>query len=128
MKDQIAKTSRPGVLLNLAEALERMGNDQEVYCEIAHYFAENLPKSLQCLMEALDRDEAETARRIAHSLKSNCATVGAEYLRSQCYNLEVLCRSGELAKARDCYVQLMPQLMHLRDALLDLKKEMLCQN
>lgn len=106
--------------LNYEEALERMGNDREVYLEIARFFADNLPASLQLLVSALNNNSAEEARRFAHSLKSNCATVGAEELREQCYTLEVLCRNGDLEKARACYSALVPRLMCLRDKLLAL--------
>lgn len=124
MKEPISKTTQHQddclVVLNVAEALERMGNDEEVYREIAHYFADNLPKSLQSLRQALDRNQVDEARRFAHSLKSNCATVGAEELRAQCYELEALCRGEDLAEARRLYALLVPRLMFLRDRLLAL--------
>lgn len=108
------------VLLQYDEALKRMGDDREVYLEIARYFASTLPDSLQALKEALASEQADKARRLAHSLKGNCATVGADDLRAQCYTLELLCRNEELDKARICHAALTPQLLRLRDKLLAL--------
>lgn len=108
------------VVLQYQEALQRMGGDREVYLEISRYFASTLPDSLQAIKEALDEGRPDTARRLAHSLKSNCATVGAEDLRAQCHTLELLSRNEELDKARLYHATLTPQLLCLRDKLLAL--------
>lgn len=108
------------VLLQYDEALQRMDNDREVYLEIARYFASALPDSLKELKEALEQGQSDKAQRLAHSLKSNCATVGAEDLRAQCQELERLSRNEEMEKARLFCAVLTPQLLRLRDKLLAL--------
>lgn len=108
------------VALDVEAALERMGNDHEMYREISHYFAENLPRSLQSLAEALRDGRSEEGRRLAHSLKGNCATVGAGELREHCYELEKLFRDQKLEAARGSYEKLVPRLGVLRDKLLAL--------
>ena len=107
------------IALNLDEAVERMG-DKEIYLEIARYFAEHLPQYLKDLTTSLTAGDTETCTRLAHSLKGNCAKVGAEGLRQDCYILETLCREGTLDKARDHYSDLVPQLLSLRETLLEL--------
>lgn len=102
--------------LNVDEAVERMG-DKETYVEISHYFAAHLPESLSQLQNALDRGDLESATRLAHSMKSNCATVGAEHLRERCQALEKLCREGDLPMARELFSSLEQHLLAIRQRL-----------
>jgi HPt (histidine-containing phosphotransfer) domain-containing protein len=51
------------------------------------------------LRAAVDGRDAETARRVAHTLKSNGATFGAQPFSELCRELEALGRSGELDAA-----------------------------
>lgn len=107
--------------LNVREAVDRMG-DKETYFEIAHYFAEHLPDSLEKLQEAFDSNDLALATRLAHSMKSNCATVGAESMRERCLTLEKLCRDGDLAVAKDLFSSTAPKLQELRERLLSLEE------
>ena len=102
--------------LNVDEAVERMG-DKETYLEISHYFAAHLPDSITRLRDALDSGDMPAATRMAHSLKSNCATVGAESLRERCYALEKLCRGGEVIMARELFAGLESHLLAMRERL-----------
>ena len=105
------------LILYKDEAIERMG-DQDIYREIAHYFASRLEQSLQDLGLALGRADTEEATRLAHSMKSNCATVGAEAMRVQCFTLEKLCRAGNIEAAREHYALLAPKMLAMREKLL----------
>lgn len=107
--------------LNVREAVDRMG-DKETYLEIAHYFAEHLPDSLTQLQEAFDSNDLALATRLAHSMKSNCATVGAEPMRERCLTLEKLCRDGDLAVAKELFSSTAPKLQELRQRLLNLEE------
>ena len=107
------------VFLNMDEAIERMG-DKEIYLEISRFFATRLPEALTELQVALDEANIADATRFAHSMKSNCGTMGAELLRDECFTLEKLCRAGELEPARTLFAQLVPQLWALQKALLAL--------
>lgn len=98
------------------EAVERIG-DEEIYREIAHYFAEHLEGSLNELTNALADGDTGTAARLVHSMKGNCATVGADVMRGQCLILEKLCCSGNLEEARSHYADLRPKMLALRDLL-----------
>jgi len=104
------------VVLNLEEAIERMG-DKEIYLEIARYFAAHLEQTLEHLRAALEDRNMEEATRLAHSLKGNCATVGADALREECLKLEHLCRAGNRDAARNGFDALVPKLLGLRERL-----------
>jgi HPt (histidine-containing phosphotransfer) domain-containing protein len=107
------------LVLHREEAAQRLG-DKDLYLEIAHYFSSHLEESLKDLGAALSSADALTAVRLAHSLKGNCATVGADVLREHCKTLENLCREGKLDSARSLYESLVPKLLVLRDVLISL--------
>lgn len=102
--------------LDVDEAIERMG-DKETYLEISRYFAAHLPDSVMKLHQALEQGDMPNATRMAHSMKSNCATVGAECLRERCYALENLCRQGDLVLARELFASLESHLLAMRERL-----------
>ncbi|MDR2160661.1 MAG: Hpt domain-containing protein [Desulfovibrio sp.] len=104
------------IVLNTEAALERMG-DMEIYAEIAHCFAANMEKYLEDLCRALERADMPAATRLAHSLKGNCGTVGAEELRLDCLRLEQICRAEDKAAAAALFGELRPRLLELRGIL-----------
>ncbi len=95
--------------------------DRALYLEIAHFFADAIPDAKEKLAAALRDGSLAEARRLAHSLKSNCAGVGAEELRDLAYKLEIACRDGDGADASSLFQDLAVRLDSLRDALLALK-------
>jgi HPt (histidine-containing phosphotransfer) domain-containing protein len=106
--------------LDMAEAVERMG-DKDIYLEISRYFAEHIPDSVADLGKALMQGDLASATRLAHSMKSNCAAVGAELLREGSFELERLCREGDLCTARELFSFLHNPFLSLGNRLLELK-------
>jgi HPt (histidine-containing phosphotransfer) domain-containing protein len=79
-----------------AAALRRLRDSvgEELLGELVGTFLDDAPVQLTTLRDALERGDAEEARRAAHTLKSNGATFGAERFSETCRRLE------ERAKAR----------------------------
>ena len=98
-------------------ALDRMGS-WELYIDIARAFADSLPGTETAIADAMEQCAWPEARRLVHSLKSNCAAMGAEALRGRVYILEKACADGDETTA----TQLFPAL---REELRDLRKELL---
>lgn len=113
--------NHPASFLDSKAAIDRMG-DIDIYLEIAHFFASNLDDALAEIHTALDSGNMPEATRLTHSLKSNCATVGADALRETCATLEALCRKGEERKAGELFAKMRPELMRLQQTLLNLKR------
>ena len=111
--------SNKTIILDIDGAIERMG-DAEIYREIAHVFAERLEATLAEIQGSIDAEDAPASTRFAHSLKGNCATLGAEVLREKSLELELLCKAGEFAKANAFFQALRPELLRLKMALLDI--------
>ncbi len=103
-------------LLDTASAIERMG-DKEIYLEIARYFAENVQVTIENIEQALQNGTMEDATRLAHSLKGNCATIGAETVRAQSATLEQLCRNNEKEQAIALFAIIVPMLHQVQEAI-----------
>ena len=104
------------ITLHLEEAVERMG-DRALYLEIAGYFVELLPGTLAALTASMEAENWQEMRRLAHSLKSNCAALGAEGVREEAYKLELACNEGRGEEARRLFAALAPLLEALKEKL-----------
>jgi signal transduction histidine kinase/CheY-like chemotaxis protein/HPt (histidine-containing phosphotransfer) domain-containing protein len=70
---------------------------EEFVGELVGTFLGDAPTQLATLRSALERGDAEEARRAAHTLKSNAATFGAMDLSELCRRLEEQAKTGVLA-------------------------------
>lgn len=86
------------ITLHVDEAVERMG-DKALYLEVARYFVALLPETIANLKSAMEQENWQEMRRYAHSLKSNCAALGADGVREEAYKLELACNAGEAEEA-----------------------------
>lgn len=109
----------PQLLRDMETALDRVG-DMELYTEIVRVFAQSLPETEKALTEAMEKNAWAEARRLAHSLKNNCAAVGAGELRDRVNSLEKACASADEAEARRLFPPLREDLRALREELLAL--------
>lgn len=100
-------------------AVDRMGS-MDLYVEIARAFAEALPETEAAIAEAMDKKAWAESRRLVHSLKSNCAAMGAERLREEVFSLEKACADGDEHAAVPLFASVRDNLRLLRDELLSL--------
>jgi histidine phosphotransfer protein HptB len=85
--------------------------------ELVDTFLEDAPKLVWEMRSALQKGDAESFRRAAHSLKSNSATFGAGRLSGLAKELEMLGKENKLAEAG-------PLMPPLEDALHLVESEM----
>ena len=64
--------------------------------ELLDTFLEETPSQLATLRDAVERDEADHARRVAHTLKTHGATFGAGPFTDVCRELEMAGTRGVL--------------------------------
>ena len=64
--------------------------------DLIEAFLEDAPTGIATLRDAVDRGDAAAVRRLAHSLRSNGATFGAQAFAEVCRELEALGRQDEL--------------------------------
>ena len=73
--------------------------DAEFVVEIVDAFCEDTPRYIAELRESLTKQDVDTFRRAAHSIKSSSKIVGALNLASQAAELEQMARAGTLEDA-----------------------------
>lgn len=93
--------------LDYAAALENMAGMTDLYQEAAAMFLQDTPELLAGFSTALQRGDLPEARRMAHSLKSSAAMVGAMQLSAEAKEAEMACRallesSGSVAGLESC--------------------------
>ncbi len=77
------------VTLDLPQARQNFGCDEDLLHEIALVFIEDVPAIAAELEAACLRNDFVTVARLAHSLKGLCATFGAEPARTYAQRLEL---------------------------------------
>lgn len=90
--------------------MQTLGNDEELARELLGAFLEDSEKRKNSLGEALDGNDAETASKLAHSLKGMCGVVRAEDLSNLAFSMETSAKNGELDKAKEQYAQFLDLL------------------
>lgn len=101
----------------LAGLMESFGGDLQFFAEMLDAFFEDSPRQLAAIRAGLAAGDAESVRRSAHSLKSNCASFGALALSGQCRELEVLAKTGHLEGGADLLTSIEAQFEQVRVAL-----------
>jgi HPt (histidine-containing phosphotransfer) domain-containing protein len=89
----------------------------EVASELIGLFLEDTPKLLADLRGAVVQKDAEGLERVAHSLKSSSATLGAMTLSTLCRELEVMGRAGTLEGAVEKVAQVEAEYERVKAAL-----------
>ena len=74
--------------LDIAAALGRIGNNQALFAKLIGLFLQTETEAAQRIRRTLAAGETETGRRLAHTLKSTAATVGAIRLQAAARTVE----------------------------------------
>jgi HPt (histidine-containing phosphotransfer) domain-containing protein len=104
-------------LVNRQEAMDRLGDDAELFAEICGLFCRDVPEMLNQLKSALVSGDTTLAIRSAHSIKSASSSIGAETLSSLARDIEEAGRAGNFQVAHS-------QLEDLATAIDDVMKEL----
>lgn len=110
------QTHLPNHITGKTEAIERVG-DADIYREIAHVFSENLANYMTQLESAMNQKDYTTVTRLTHSIKSNCATVGADGLRVFFASMEQAANENPETELTTLLPQALTLLFELRQNL-----------
>jgi signal transduction histidine kinase/CheY-like chemotaxis protein len=97
-------------------ALSQQGGDALVQKVIAAYVGD-APQHLRTLRQAVGGQDADTVRRVAHSLKSASANVGAETLARLCKDLELMGRNASVGGAVTLLTDMEEEFQAVRQSL-----------
>jgi HPt (histidine-containing phosphotransfer) domain-containing protein len=96
--------------------LSRDGGDALVNKVVAAYISDS-PRQLAALRQAIKGGDADTLRRVAHSLKSASANVGASRVAALCRDLEQIGRAGAVDGAAPLFADMEREYLSVRQSL-----------
>jgi CheY-like chemotaxis protein len=105
---------------NRAEALGRIGGDEELLRELCQIFLEESPKLLEKLRQAVTAGDADAVMRAAHSLKGESSYLGAGGTSQAARQLEEMGRGNDLSRAGDTVAVLEREVAGLHASLKEL--------
>jgi signal transduction histidine kinase/CheY-like chemotaxis protein/HPt (histidine-containing phosphotransfer) domain-containing protein len=108
-----------------AEALERLGGDEELLVDLWEAFIGEAPRQMGILKEALDANDIVLLERHSHTMKSAAANIGADMLRKLAQQMELAAANGEIKNTPEIFARLlceMDRVFEEMTGLLCLKK------
>lgn len=106
--------------LNCAVALERLGGDEQLLCEVAQLFLAECPELVLQVRAAVADRSAEALQQAAHSLKGSVSNFGADAASDAALALELMGRTGQLSGAESGLSALEQALAYIQPALEEL--------
>ncbi len=88
----------PMLDLDVVQALKELGgtDDPNLFNELVDLFVADASSNVSKLSSALEMHDVQTFQRVAHTLKSSSANVGAMRMSKLSFELEKLGRAGSL--------------------------------
>lgn len=103
--------------INWADALESVGDDEELLFEVAATFIDDLPRIHKRLEAAVAESNAEELRQAAHSLKGALMFLGGTPAFESARDMELAARKDDIETAVSLFPPLRERLKHLKEEL-----------
>ncbi len=87
-------------LIDQIRNLDTSGSDALLH-KLFHTFLESTGDYMQQIRNAILNEDTDDVRRLAHTLKSSSANIGAEYLSEIFKQLEMFAKAGELGRIKE---------------------------
>lgn len=114
-----APISSGTILWAKAEALRRLGGDEDLLRELCQIYLEESPKLLEKLREAIAHADPQAVMRAAHSLKGELGYLGADGPLQAARELEDMGHGRDLSRAQETFVFLEGELATLHQVMKD---------
>jgi HPt (histidine-containing phosphotransfer) domain-containing protein len=108
----------PVEVLNEALLVSRVDSDPQLLRDLVDLFLEDCPRLVDEIRGALDRKDAKTVQRGAHSLKGSTSNLAGKMASEAALELERIAQAGDLLQAQSALQELEYQLECLKPALL----------
>jgi CheY-like chemotaxis protein/nitrogen-specific signal transduction histidine kinase/HPt (histidine-containing phosphotransfer) domain-containing protein len=96
--------------------LDRLMGDEEMAQTVVEVFLDDIPKRIESLKRSLEAGDAETVKRIAHSIEGAAANIGGEALRELAGEIEKACEDGHFESVNERCPELEHQFNRLKEA------------
>jgi signal transduction histidine kinase/CheY-like chemotaxis protein len=114
-----AKSAAEATSWNRAEALDRIGGDEELLRDLCNIFLEESPKLMRKLRQAAAAGDSDGVMQAAHSLKGEAGYLSAKGTSHAARQLEEMGHNKDLSRAGDTLAALEREMASLH---LDLKE------
>jgi signal transduction histidine kinase/CheY-like chemotaxis protein/HPt (histidine-containing phosphotransfer) domain-containing protein len=114
------ETGSEDEVLDRGVALQQVEGDRELLAKMVKLFADQAPKQLEKIRQAVRDADAGALEKSAHKLKGSTGNFGAKQAFVTALRLEVMGRNGELTGAWELCAQLDAEVGRLRQALVEL--------
>jgi signal transduction histidine kinase/DNA-binding response OmpR family regulator/HPt (histidine-containing phosphotransfer) domain-containing protein len=102
-----------------AGLMARVLDDEELVQTLSQCFLDDIPRRIHTLKALVDADDAEGARREAHTIKGASANMGAERLRAVAGEMEGAAEARDVGAVKARMVELESQFDRLKHAMAD---------
>lgn len=109
--------------INVAQALDNLGGDQELLFEVVEAFVAMIPQQLDDLRKAATQSDLQHLRAISHSLKGSASNICAEQVRGLAQRMEEQCGDDALKGMLALLPELEVELQRLQVAATTLGKK-----
>jgi HPt (histidine-containing phosphotransfer) domain-containing protein len=104
--------------MNLHEAMQRLGGDEELLRELAEMFFEDAETLLEIIRERhADTTQSQEVRRAAHSLKGLSSNFGAQRTMTAAFTVEKLAEASKLTELPPAVEELEQEVARLNAGL-----------
>ncbi|MDQ3331742.1 MAG: response regulator, partial [Planctomycetota bacterium] len=108
-----------GPVFDKSSALERLGDDEQLFRELATYFQEDSATELSRIEEGIAKDDWPAVRIAAHSLKGLAANFSARSTTEAAREMEEAANEGDGERVKSLLDRVRNEVERLRDALLE---------
>lgn len=83
---------------SVVRSLKELGGDDDpgLFDELVDLFVTDARSNVEKLVQALDQRDAQALSRVAHTMKSSSANVGASRMSKLCFEIEKIGRAGSI--------------------------------
>jgi CheY-like chemotaxis protein/HPt (histidine-containing phosphotransfer) domain-containing protein len=110
-------------------AIERVGGDEDLFCELVTIFLADSPKSLAKVHRAVSCGDAKAITQAAHAMKGSLGVFAADDALNAAKTVEALARSGDLQGVQEATASLSMEVQRLSSALeRNIKDVAICES
>ena len=111
-------------VLDLNEFLERVQDDKELLLELLDIFSDDYQKKRVQLEEAVNKNDSEQIKSVAHSLKGASGNISAKSMRESFMKLEQMGEKRDISQAGGVLKTVDQQFIALAKRMEEVKKQL----
>lgn len=100
--------------IDMKDVLERVQDDRELLVELLQIYCDDFVEKLPMLQSAVERNDFEQMRGLAHGLKGASGNISAKSLRMSFMELEEMAKNQDFGRAKEVLAVVQKQFEELK--------------